>query len=168
MDMISFMSIQVYTSHIAVKPGSKPPSPVDFVELDYEERYLRRKVLTCLSGDEVLVDLPKAVVLTHGDRLLRDDGQAVEVIAGKEDLIDVRAGDRHGLVQLAYHLGNRHLPVQIESHRLVIKADHVIEDMLRKMGAKTCCINEPFHPEGGAYGLGRTHGHDHGHSHDHG
>lgn len=147
------------------KPVLESASPIDIVVLDYEARYLRRKVLQCRHGNEVLVDLPKATVLEHGDWLILETGEKIEVKAGEEDLVDVRAGEGQNLVQLAYHLGNRHLPVQIEPERLVIKRDHVIEDMLAKMGAITHHICEPFNPEGGAYGQGRTHGHDHGHDH---
>ena len=140
---------------------------VDSVTLDYEGRYLRRKVLTCESGEKLLVDLAAATVLNDGDMLKRDDGAGVKVVAADEDLIEARAGSEHDLVRLAYHLGNRHLPVQIEHDRLLIQRDHVIEDMLEKLGAEVRTVREPFNPEGGAYGHGRTLGHDHGAGHDH-
>ena len=69
------------------------------------------------------------------------------------------------LPRIAWHIGNRHTPCQIESDRLLIQRDHVIADMLRRIGAEVIEVIEPFTPEGGAYGHGRTHGHDHSHSH---
>lgn len=146
---------------------SSAKTPTDTVVLDYEARYLRRKLLHCTNGLELLIDLPKATVLEHGDFLIMQNGQCVQVKAADEDLIEVKAETPHRLTVIAYHLGNRHLPVQVESTRLLIKQDHVIEDMLTKMQADVKHTSEPFNPEGGAYGLGRTHGHDHGHSHDH-
>lgn len=94
------------------------------------------------------------------------DGRSIAVIAAEENLLEIKAESVHRLSVITYHLGNRHLPVQIEPDRLLIKQDHVIEDMLNKMGVEVAHISEPFNPEGGAYGMGRTHGHDHGHSHE--
>lgn len=143
--------------------------PFDIVVLGYEERHIRRKVLTLQHGDEVLVDLPRAVVLDHGSRLVLEDGRQVEVIAGEEALIEVRAGSGATLPELAWHLGNRHLPVQIESERLLLGRDHVIEDMLIGLGAKVVHVSEPFHPMRGAYHAhAERHAHGHGHSHGHG
>ncbi|MBB4305406.1 urease accessory protein [Rhodobium orientis] len=139
----------------------------DSVLLDYESRYLRRKVLTTASGKKLLVDLPKATVLKDGDLLEAGDGTLIAVTAAKEALAEVTVSDPHALVRLAYHLGNRHLPVQIDPDRLLIERDHVIEEMVEKLGATVRHVEEPFNPEGGAYGYGRTHGHDHGHSHSH-
>lgn len=153
-------------AHKIQKPDAKQTPAWDIVTLDYEARYLRRKVLETVHGEKFLIDLPKATVLEHGDLLLLENGNCIEVIAAEEQLLQVQAESTHRLTVIAYHLGNRHLPVQVEPSRLLIKQDHVIEDMLHKMGAKVAHISEPFHPEGGAYGLGRTHGHDHGHSHE--
>uniref|UniRef100_A0A2A4ZBD4 Urease accessory protein UreE n=1 Tax=OCS116 cluster bacterium TaxID=2030921 RepID=A0A2A4ZBD4_9PROT len=141
-------------------------TPIDTVVLDYESRYLRRKLLHCTNGLELLIDLPKATVLEHDDFLILQNGQSVQVKAADEALLEIKASDTHRLTVIAYHLGNRHLPVQVEPTRLLIKQDHVIEDMLKKMQADVKHVSLPFNPEGGAYGLGRTHGHDHGHSHD--
>ena len=79
----------------------------------------------------------------------------------------MRAGHGVDLLRIAWHLGNRHLPTQLLGDRLRIREDHVILDLLKKLGAKTEVIEAPFDPEGGAYGHGRTHGHDHGHGHGH-
>lgn len=143
--------------------------PIDVVLLDYEARYLRRKLLHCKGGLELLIDLPKAMVLEHDDFLILQNGDCVQVKAADEQLLEIKAETAHRLTVIVYHLGNRHLPVQIETDRLLIKQDHVIEDMLGKMGADVEHVSAPFNPEGGAYGLGRTHGHSHGNeSHSHG
>ena len=142
------------------------------VSLSYEARFLRRKVLTSDAGEAILVDLPQTTSLDHGDALVLSDGRQLAVIAAPEPLLAVSGDD---LPRLAWHIGNRHTPCQIEGRRLLIQRDHVIRDMLRHLGATVEEVVEPFTPEGGAYGHGRTHGHDHshshgpeGHTHDHG
>lgn len=136
------------------------------VTLTYDARFLRRKVLTTAQGERFLVDLPHTTSLNHGDAFELTDGRLIEVIAAAEDLLEITGDD---LTRLAWHIGNRHTPCQIEATRLVIQRDHVIRDMLRQIGAGVREITEPFVPEGGAYGHGRTHGHDHSatHGHDH-
>ncbi|MCB1333220.1 MAG: urease accessory protein UreE [Roseivivax sp.] len=136
--------------------------PADFVTLRYDERFLRRKVLTTAGGREFLVDLAHTESLDHGDAFDLGGGHLVEVIAAEEPLLQVTGTD---LARIAWHIGNRHTPCQIESGRLLIQRDHVIADMLRRIGASVAEVSEPFTPEGGAYGHGRTHGHDHSHSH---
>lgn len=138
----------------------------DTVSLTYDARFLRRKVLTTDSGAKFLVDLAHTASLDHGDAFELEDGRLVEVKAAVEDLLEVTGDD---LVRIAWHVGNRHTPCQIETSRLVIQRDHVMRDMLKLLGANVREIAEPFLPEGGAYGHGRTHGHDHSatHSHDH-
>lgn len=125
--------------------------PFDIVVLGHEERHLRRRVLTLQHGDEVLVDLANAVVLAHGDRLVLDDGRHVEVIAAEEDLLEVRARDARMLLEIAWHLGNRHTPAQIEADRIVVARDHVLAEMLTGLGAVVRKIREPFEPVRGAY-----------------
>jgi urease accessory protein len=131
--------------------------------LDYEARFVRRKRLVAESGCAVMVDLPETVSLDAGDALETKDGGFVEIVAAPEPLLKV-TGD---LPRLAWHIGNRHTPCQIEGDHLLIRADHVLADMLRRLGASVEDVTAPFTPEGGAYGHGRTHGHDHGHAHDH-
>ncbi len=138
--------------------------PVGRVCLDYDGRFLRRKVLTLDDGRALLVDLPKTTSLDHGGVLLLPDGGEIEVIAAPEPLLEIAAPD---LVRIAWHVGNRHTPCQIEPTRLLIQRDHVIADMLSRLGATTREVTEPFTPEGGAYGHGRTHSHDHGNGHGH-
>ena len=131
---------------------------MDHVALSYDERFLRRKVLTTAEGRAVLVDLSKTTSLDHGDALEMEDGSFVEVRAAQEELLEIRGGD---LTRLAWHIGNRHTPCQIEGSKLVIQRNHVMQDMLHKLGASVTEISAPFTPEGGAYGHGRTLGHSH-------
>ena len=134
----------------------------DHVSLDYAARFIRRKVLTTQSGAEVLVDLPKTVSLAEGDALRTDAGDLIGILAAPEPLIEITGHDLH---RIAWHIGNRHAPCQIEAERLLIQRDHVMARMLAQLGAHVHEVVEPFTPEGGAYGHGRTHGHDHGHQH---
>ncbi|MEM6658139.1 MAG: urease accessory protein UreE [Pseudomonadota bacterium] len=133
-------------------------SPHAQVSLDYDGRFLRRKMLATDDGEAFLVDLEQTKSLDHGGVLVLDDGRKVEVVAAPEALLEVTGAH---LLRLAWHIGNRHTPCQIEKDRLLIQRDHVIRDMLGKLGATTREVVEPFTPEGGAYGHGRTHGHAH-------
>ncbi len=137
----------------------------DQVVLGYDERFLRRKRLTTVHGDSFMVDLPETTNLSHGDALELSDGRLIEVVAAEEPLLQVTGPS---LARLAWHIGNRHTPCQVENDRLLIRQDHVLADMLRRLGAEVAEVTAPFRPEGGAYGHGRTMGHDHGHDHDHG
>ncbi|MEL7115108.1 MAG: urease accessory protein UreE [Pseudomonadota bacterium] len=137
----------------------------DRCTLTYDERFLRRRVIQTVHEEAFLVDLPKTVSVTPGDGFELTDGRVIEIIAAEEDLYEIRGPD---LTRLAWHIGNRHTPCQIESARLVIQRDHVLKSMLEGLGATLTEISEPFFPEGGAYGHGRTLAHDHGHSHSHG
>lgn len=128
------------------------------VSLSYDDRFLRRKVLVTDEGTRFLVNLEKTTSMNGGDAFVLEDGRRVAVIPAEEDLLEVTGPD---LTRLAWHIGNRHTPCQIEPGRLVIQRDHVLQDMLGKLGADTREICEPFTPEGGAYGMGRTHGHSH-------
>lgn len=149
-----------------------PGGPADdAVDLDYDARFLRRKRLVGRAGLAVLVDLPEAVSLPDGAILLAETGLRLAVCAAPEPLLEIR-GD---LPRLAWHVGNRHTPCEIRGDHLRIRADHVLADMLRRLGADLTAVEAPFTPEGGAYGHGRTFGHDHGpsdahdhaHAHDH-
>ena len=127
--------------------------------------------MTGTGGLAFLLDLPKAIALRQGDGLVLDDGRIVAVQAAPEPLLEVRTADPHHLLRLAWHLGNRHLPAQIEAERILIRPDHVIADMLRGLGAEVRQVSEPFDPEGGAYSGDGHSGHDHSHhthsGHDH-
>lgn len=146
----------------------------DKVVLDYDGRFVRRKRLVTEAGQAVLLDLPQMTSLDGGDAIVTDDGLMVEVVAAPEDLAAVSAAQGSAsLARLAWHIGNRHTPCQIAEGRLLIRRDPVLENMLRGLGATVAPVSEPFLPEGGAYGHGRTMGHDHGpdhgpdHGHDH-
>ncbi len=130
----------------------------DSVTLTYEDRFLRRKVLTSDGGEQFLVDLKTTTSLNNGDAFVMPDGRKISVLPASEDLLEITGPD---LVRLAWHIGNRHMPCQIEETRLLIKRDHVIRDMLGLLGATLREVVEPFTPEGGAYGHGRTHSHAH-------
>lgn len=137
------------------------------VVLDYDARLMRRKRLVTDDGRGFLVDLPEVTNLDAYWGFELEDGTAIQIVPAQEELIEV-LGD---LPRLAWHIGNRHTPCQIEGCRLLIRRDHVIEAMLRQLGAHLHHVTGPFTPEGGAYGHGRTMGHDHGpamdHSHSH-
>ncbi len=132
------------------------------VRLTYDARFLRRKMLTTLDGEAILVDLAQTTSLDHGGVLVLEGGGEILVEAAEEELLEVRSDCLH---RLAWHIGNRHTPCQIEADRLLIQTDHVLQDMLQKLGADLRFVTEPFTPDRGAYGHGRTHSHDHGHSH---
>ena len=132
--------------------------------MTYDERFLRRKVIKTVHDESLLVDLEQTTSLNQGDAFELTDGRLIEVIAAEEKLYEVK-GD---LVQLAWHIGNRHTPCQIEDTRLMIQRDKVIGHMLEHLGATLREVSEPFSPEGGAYGHGRTHSHEHvATAHDH-
>src|ERR1700732_3546311 len=129
--------------------GNEPPA--DTVVLDFDDRHRRRMAMTGTRGLEFLLDLENATVLRGGDALVLEDGGLIEVVAAPEPLIEIRGIDPHHLVRLAWHLGNRHLPTQIVPKGLRIRRDHVIEAMVKGLGARGTEIEAPFAPEGGAY-----------------
>lgn len=141
--------------------GQFDRQPDGKITLDHDGRHLRRKLLTADNGEEVLVDFPAAIALGHGDVLELEDGRLIAVVAAVEDLYQVTADTRTELMQLAWHLGNRHLPAQLEENRILIKRDHVIHDMLVGLGATISEVSEIFTPVRGAY-------HSSSHSHAHG
>jgi urease accessory protein len=141
-------------------------SAIDAVALDAHERHRRRVVLSGERGTTFLLDLPQATALRHGDGLVLDDGAIVRVIGRPEPLIEIAAANAHDLARLAWHIGNRHVGVQIVGARLRVRRDHVIEDMLRGLGARLTPVEAPFDPERGAYDHHHGHYHDHDHNHD--
>jgi urease accessory protein len=140
--------------------------PADTVVLEFEDRHRRRMTMTGTRGLEFLLDLPEVVALRGGDALVLDDGRLVEVVAAPEPLLEIRCRDNLHLVRVAWHLGNRHLPMQVMAKGLRIRRDHVIEEMVRGLGGRVIEIEAPFDPEGGAYAVAAAHAHEHGH-HDH-
>jgi urease accessory protein len=135
-----------------------PATCYDLVVLTYDERLIRRKRLTTVHDESFLVDLPAVTNLDDFWGFQLDDGSTIQVIAAEESLLQI-TGD---LPRLCWHIGNRHTPCQVEPNRLLIRRDHVLENMLRQLGATITLVTEPFTPEGGAYGTGRTMGHAHG------
>lgn len=137
--------------------GHGQGAPIDTIALDHDQRRIRRKLLTCAGGAEVLVDFPATTTLEHGGALVMDDGRLIEVMAAEELLYEIRARDAGHLLRLAWHIGNRHTPAQLEQQRILIKRDHVLKTMLEGLGASVLNVTEPFFAEHGAY-----HGHAHG------
>jgi urease accessory protein len=131
---------------------------IDKVVLDADERHRRRAMLSGESGTVFLLDLPHAIALRDGDGLVLENGAIVRVAGKPEPLTEIAAASPHQLARLAWHLGNRHTDVQVVGERLRIRRDHVLEDMLRGLGARLSPIEAPFDPEPGAY-----HSHDLGH-----
>jgi len=130
----------------------------DTVVLDFDDRHRRRMAMRGTRGLEFLLDLENATVLRGGDALVLDDNRLIEVVAAPEPLAEIRGTDPQHLVRVAWHLGNRHLPTQITAKGLRIRRDHVIEAMVKGLGARVIEIEAPFDPEGGAYSGG---GHEH-------
>jgi urease accessory protein len=131
------------------------------VTLDLEGRRKRRHVVRAAEGEDVLIDLAEPPTLADGDGLVLDDGRVARVVAEVEPLTAVAAGAGCPLVKLAWHLGNRHLPVQFAGAHLLIRRDHVIEAMLAGLGARLGAVEAPFEPEPGAYDHGTGAGHEH-------
>lgn len=155
------------TARTILRAGLWGGTPADTVTLDYDRRTRRRMTLTGAKGLTFLLDLAEAPVLRAGDGLKLEDGRIVAVAAAPESLLEITCKDELALARIAWHLGNRHLATEIEARVLHIRADHVIEDMVKKLGASVRPVERPFNPEGGAYGHGAVSGHSHGHGHLH-
>ncbi|WP_319412014.1 urease accessory protein UreE [uncultured Cohaesibacter sp.] len=151
--------------------GSWSQDPFDTITLDEEDRYRRRIQLTSDNGLDFLLSLSKAMRMEHGDGLLLEDGRVIKILAKAEELYEVRADTPLALLQLAWHLGNRHQPVEIYVDHLRIRKDGVIADMLEGLGGNLGAISAPFSPMSGAYvsksAGSPDHSHDHGHDHSH-
>lgn len=151
------------------------------VTLDWDVRQKSRFDAESSDGRRVGVFLPRGTVVRGGDVLITQDGSLLRVIAAPQPVLRITActDHHHGhdhdpafdLMRAAYHLGNRHVPIELRPDHLKIEPDHVLADMLRAMHLNVAEVREPFEPEGGAYAAGHGHGHhhggDHGHSHDH-
>ena len=157
-------------------PAERNDTPAaDTLILPHAQRQAHKGFLFGVKGICVELDFAEPVRLRTDDALLLDDGKLVEVVAEPELLIEARAADLPALARLAWHLGDRHVPVQILERKLRLKRDPAIETLLENLGAKLVAIEAPFEPEGGAYAApagdhhhhGHDHHHDHGHDHDH-
>jgi urease accessory protein len=137
-------------------------SASDRVVLDASDRHRRRIVLTGEKGTQLLLDFEKPAALRDGDGLVLDDGSIVLVTGAPEKLVEISAGSALDAVRLAWHLGNRHTDVQIVGDKIRIRRDHVLEEMLRGLGAKLSPLDAAFDPEPAAPAHEHHHGHDHG------
>ena len=144
---------------------------VDTLILSYAQRQAQKGFLFGVKGTCVEFDFAEMVRLRTDDALVLDDGGLVEIVAEPEPLIEARAADLASLARLAWHLGDRHVPIQVLERRLRMKRDPAIEALLQSLGAKVVAIEAPFEPEGGAYAAPGAdhhhHDHDHHHGHDH-
>ena len=140
------------------------------VELDWDVRQKSRFAATDSTGRELGIFLPRGTVVRGGDVLVAEDGSLVRVLAAPQPVLVITACPEHGtpfdLMRAAYHLGNRHVPIELRPDHLKIEPDHVLAEMLRAMHLIVRTADEAFEPEGGAYASG-GHGHEHGHKHEH-
>lgn len=139
----------------------------DSVLIDHDRRHRRRIVLRTEAGADLLLDFPETTRLRDGDGLLTGDGRVVLVRARPEELMEIHAHDDGEIVRIAWHLGNRHLPVQFVEDRIRIRADHVIGEMVEGLGGHVETIHAPFDPEAGAYAGGGHHHHGDDDDHHH-
>lgn len=143
----------------------------DRLVLPFDLRQKSRLRVRLESGEEAALLLERGAVLRGGDKLRATDGRIVLVEAAEESVLLVTAADPTALARAAYHLGNRHVPLQIDDGWLRLEADHVLEHMLEGLGVSVARETAPFEPEAGAYGGGGHHHHhddDHDHDHAHG
>jgi urease accessory protein len=145
------------------------------VSLDWDVRQKSRFETTDSLGRTLGVFLSRGTVIRGGDVLVAEDGSLIQVNAAPQEVLRITACTVHGspfdLTRAAYHLGNRHVPIELKPDHLKIEPDHVLAEMLRAMHMTVHTVQEAFEPEGGAYSSGghhHGHGHDHGHSHAHG
>jgi len=143
-----------------IKPSGTFNAPADRVVLDADDRQRRRIVLTGEKGTKLMLDFDKPVTLRDGDGLVLDDGSVVIVAGQAEQLIEVNAKAPLDLVRLAWHIGNRHTDIQFIDKSFRIRRDHVLEDMLKGLGAITTPVDAPFDPEPAAPHGGGHHHHD--------
>jgi urease accessory protein len=145
-------------------------TPIDSVVISTDQRRVQTANLTGVKGTSIGLMLPEPVLLRTGDLLELDDGSLVDVVVEPEPLIEIRGNDLTHLARLAWHLGDRHVSVQVLANRLRMRRDAALEALLKSLGARLTAIDAPFDPEGGAYATQATHhhGHDHcGHDHHH-
>jgi len=148
--------------------------------LPFDSRQKSRLLAKLVSGEQVGLKLPRGEILRGGDLVTASDGRVIEIVSEVEKVLHVEAKTPQELAKAAYHLGNRHVPVQVGETFLRIAEDHVLEEMLLKLGAKVSHVEAPFEPEAGAYAGGQhqhdemghggkihDHHHDHDHDHDH-
>ena len=133
------------------------------LELPFERRQKSRQRAQLASGEEVAIELPRGEVLRGGDRVVASDGRVIEVVAQPERVVHVECESPQALARAAYHLGNRHVAIQVGEGWLRIVADPVLERMLEGLGARLRTLDAPFEPEAGAYGAHHRHDNESGH-----
>ena len=146
------------TSFKIISQKEKHQEITDQISLTYEERFIRRKKLISDKGVEFLVNLKEAKNIDENQFFELDNGKLIKIISKKENLIEV-TGDN--INKIIWHLGNRHVQVEIKNNKVLIEDDPIILDMILKLKGNVKKVFEKFNPEGGAYGLGRTHSHKH-------
>jgi urease accessory protein len=145
---------------------AKLHSPSKLV-LPFDIRRKSRFRTTLTDGTEAALFLPRGSVLRNGDLLEAEDGTLIEVESAPEHILLVTAETPYALMRAAYHLGNRHIPVELGENLLKLEADPVLREMLERLGVTVREETSPFHPESGAYGGGHRHGHDETYAEDH-
>lgn len=157
---------------------SRPAS--DTLQLDYGQRQKCRLRAVTDAGVEVGLFTQRGTVLAGGERFADEEGYVVEIIPRPEQVIEATTANMHLLARCCYHLGNRHVPLQVGHGWLRLAPDHVLQDMVERLGLSTALVEKPFHPESGAYSAhsaadgdarshhSHDHDHDHEHSHSHG
>ncbi|MBN2865112.1 MAG: urease accessory protein UreE [Thiotrichales bacterium] len=151
---------------------SPPTSQIlDKVTLTFHQREKSRLKVILPTEEEIGLFLPRGTVLKAGDVLTNEEGDKLEVVAASETVSTIKSDNSHLLLRIAYHLGNRHVPLQVETEWLRYAHDHVLDDMVRLLGGEVLVEQASLHPESGAYGGGHSHHHDHehgeAHSHSH-
>ena len=146
------------TSFKVIEGNEKNKKLLDNISLSYDDRFIRRKKLVTDNGTEFLVNLKETISVDENHFFELENGKVIKIISKEENLIEIKGKN---LKQIIWHIGNRHLPCQIEEARILIQEDPVILDMILKLKGNVNKVFEKFKPEGGAYGLGRTHSHKH-------
>ncbi len=143
------------------------PTPAVHLSLTYDRRCRSRQAVRLDDGREAALFLPRGTILRDGDWLEATDGTRIRVVAAAQAVLRVSAEDPLMLLRAAYHLGNRHIPVQVAVTSLQLEPDPVLHDMLVRLGVEVRAVEAPFDPEAGAYGGGHRHGHDESFADDH-
>lgn len=147
------------------KHTTPPRQPSLLLTLPHERRIISRQRVTLDDGSEAGLFLPRGSSLQHGDVLQGASGELIRVQAASETVSTLRCADPWLLARACYHLGNRHVPLQIMPGMIRYQHDHVLDDMLHGLGLQVVVEQAPFEPEAGAYGGGHSHGHSHSHDH---
>ena len=160
--LLFVLTMRIITKHATAQANALAPLPDSpKAILPFALRRRSRQRLTLSNGEEIGLVLPQGTVLRHGDVLLADDGQCIPVEAAPEHILRVTAQTAQQLMRAAYHLGNRHIPVEVGFGFLQLEHDSVLVDMLEGLGeVNVVSVEQPFEPESGAYGGGHKHGHN--------